>query len=145
MKYLQFFKNLWLKATWKQRIIAIGALLALAAIGSLIPQPPEPEPTPKTQASTEEPEPEPEKEAVFNSELDGSVQQVRDYLKSHLNDRDSYEEVEWGNVIKVSTPKHEYLVRHKYRAANGFGAKILKNQTFYLDKKGNVVGVQDLR
>ncbi len=81
---------------------------------------------------------------VTNSEFDGSVSQVKDYLKSNLNDPDSYESIEWSPVSKIKTLNHKFIVRHKYRAKNGFGGLVITNQTFYLDSIGNVVDVVDV-
>jgi hypothetical protein len=80
---------------------------------------------------------------VSNSELDGSVSQVEEYLKSSLKDPDSYESIEWSPVSIVETETHKFIVRHKYRAKNGFGGYVISNQSFYLDKDGNVVKVMD--
>lgn len=87
--------------------------------------------------------PEPAKEIVYNSEWDGSVQQVKDYLKATLNDADSYSSVEWGIVVKNPQTK-EFTVRHKYRANNMFGGKVLKHQLFLLDSLGTVINVSDI-
>jgi hypothetical protein len=93
------------------------------------------------------------KEIVYNSEWDGSVKQVEDYLKTTLNDAGSYESVEWGNVVKaardvpIATTEDPYdtrqitvfIVRHQYRAKNAFGAMILKHEVFTLDDSGRVI------
>lgn len=73
---------------------------------------------------------------VKNSIWDGSVSQIKIYLKSNLKDPDSYESIEWSNVTE--TPEG-YMVRHKYRAKNSFGGYIIENKLFYMDKKGNVI------
>lgn len=78
---------------------------------------------------------------VKNSGWDGSVKQVKDYLKSTLRDPDSYESIEWSEVKEKSDG---YYVRHKYRAKNGFGGYVVANQLFHLDFSGNVVDVRDL-
>lgn len=78
---------------------------------------------------------------VYNSSWDASVRQVEEYLKSSLRDPDSYEGIEWSEVKETSTG---YVVRHKYRAKNGFGGYVVSNQLFYMDSDGNVVNVQDL-
>lgn len=83
------------------------------------------------------------KPVVFNSEWDGSVAQVKNYLRNNLNDWDSYESVEWSEVQEVNLTTHKYIVRHKYRANNAYGGTILVNQIFYLDEEGNVVNVKD--
>lgn len=87
--------------------------------------------------------PEPAKEAVYNSEWDGSVKQVEDYLENTLNDPDSYSSVEWGTVVKNPDTKW-YIVRHKYRAKNVFGGTIIKHQVFTLDSLGTVLSVSDI-
>lgn len=78
------------------------------------------------------------KKKVENSAYDGSVHQVEDYLKSHLKDADSYQSVEWGNVVDV---KGNYQVRHKYRAKNSFGGYLLLNQVFVINHDGDVIEV----
>jgi hypothetical protein len=87
------------------------------------------------------------KEAVINSELDGSVQQVEDYIKNNLNDPDSYESVSWSEVFKLNDTKEigfaSYQVRHKYRAKNAFGGYVTEEKLFKLDYQGNVVDVRD--
>lgn len=81
---------------------------------------------------------------VKNMAAGGYVVQVATYLEENLNDPDSYEKVEWGRVqIVEGQPGFKYLVRHKYRAKNGFGATVLRNQVFCLDSGGNVVNVSD--
>ena len=79
---------------------------------------------------------------VKNSGWDGSVKQVKEYLKySYLRDPDSYESIEWSEVKRKDDG---YYVRHKYRAKNGFGGYVVANQLFHLDFSGNVVDVKDL-
>ena len=85
------------------------------------------------------------KEIVSNNEWNSSVYQVKDYLKNHLSDWDSYESVEWSPVRKVAASNYDYVVRHKYIAKNGFGGSVVSNQTFYLDAKGVVVNVEDYK
>ncbi len=81
---------------------------------------------------------------VVNSYLDGSVWQVKEYLKKNLNDADSYDPIEWSEVQQFDyVINHKYLVRHKYRAKNEFGGTILFNQVFYLDSNGVVVKIKD--
>ena len=84
-----------------------------------------------------------EKEVVFNNEMDASVKQVKDYLKENLNDPNSYDSVEWSTVVQHPETK-EYIVRHKYRAKNAFGAVMSYNQLFTMDSLGVVIGVQDI-
>ena len=80
---------------------------------------------------------------VVNNELNGSVWQVRSFLRTNLNDWSSYEPIEWSRVYRDTT-RGEYWVRHKYRAANSFGAKIIQNQIFYMDTiEGTVLRYND--
>ena len=80
-------------------------------------------------------------EVVYNSSWDSSVRQVKDYLKKNLKDPNSYESIEWSNVIKQSDGS--FIVRHKYRAKNSFGGYVVENKVFALDQNGNVIGSID--
>lgn len=77
---------------------------------------------------------------IENSTYDGSVTKVEAYLKSNLKDVSSYQSVEWSNVTPTD---NGYMVRHKYRAKNSFGAYELVNQVFYLNGNGDVIAVSD--
>ena len=79
---------------------------------------------------------------IENNTYDGSVSKVEAYLKSNLKDPKSYESVEWSNVTPTD---NGYMVRHKYRAKNSFGAYELMNQVFYLDGNGEVIAVSDYK
>lgn len=81
------------------------------------------------------------KEVVYNSSWDGSVKQVKDYLKKNLKDPDSYESIEWSDVVKQSDGT--FRVRHKYRAKNSFGGYVIENQLFVLDNNGNVIDIKE--
>ena len=61
------------------------------------------------------------------------------YLKSSLNDPDSYEEVSWS---KVDESDAGYSITHKFRAKNGFGGKILTQKTFYMTKDFIITNVK---
>lgn len=78
---------------------------------------------------------------ITNSAWDGSVWQVKKYLKKTLKDPDSYESIEWSTV---SEKNDLYQVRHKYRAKNSFGGYIIEECVFTLDREGNVVDVMRL-
>lgn len=80
-------------------------------------------------------------EVVYNSGWDSSVRQVKDYLKENLKDPNSYESIEWSNVVKQSDGS--FRVRHKYRAKNSFGGYVVENKVFALDSNGNVIGSYD--
>lgn len=63
---------------------------------------------------------------------------VRDYLRKTLNDWDSYEGEGYSEPSEVAdhNGKTCYLIRHEYRAKNGFGAMMLKKQMFYYTSDG---------
>lgn len=80
---------------------------------------------------------------------------VVEYLKNNLHNADSYEDVEWSPVLGIerlsplqaaqfqgSTAQH--FIRHKFRATNGFGGKVLENRLFAMDANWKVVEVVDL-
>lgn len=85
------------------------------------------------------------KEVVVNSEFDGSVTQVENYLKNeYLKDPDSYQSIDWSTVQKVDNNSNcKFIVRHKYRAKNGFGGYNVEEQVFFLDSTGKVVDMQE--
>ena len=78
---------------------------------------------------------------IENSEWDGSVAQVKQYLKRNLKDPDSYEGIEWSKVTKVG---NQYKVRHKYRAKNSFGGYVIEEFIFTLNEDGNVISKKNL-
>lgn len=74
-----------------------------------------------------------------NSEWDGSVLAVKEYLQNNLNDYSSSEFVEWSTVTKIYVGKEPYwAVRLKLRAKNAFGALILRD-TYYFMRKNTVI------
>lgn len=81
-----------------------------------------------------------ESEKVENSPWDGSVFQVKQYLKQYLKDPKSYESLEWSQVQENGS---NYIVRHKYRAKNSFGGFVIENQVFTLNKNGEVISVSN--
>lgn len=78
---------------------------------------------------------------VENSTWDGSVSQLKKYLKNNLSDPDSYESIEWSEVKNVDG---KYIIRHKYRAKNALGGYVIKNQVFELNLNGDVISVSDI-
>lgn len=79
-------------------------------------------------------------EIVSNSAWDGSVYQVKNYLRNILKDPDSFEAIEWSPVQNTDTG---YMVRCKYRAKNSYGGYVIENKIFILNKPGNVISVID--
>jgi len=86
--------------------------------------------------------PEKIRDIVTNSEWDGSVYQVEDYLKDNLKDPDSYDNIEWGPVQKTN---NGFMVRCKYRAKNSFGGYDIAHQVFLLNQNGDVTTVTNLQ
>jgi len=83
------------------------------------------------------------KKPIVVTDWDGSVKQVRQYLRQNLNDYKSYEELEWSKLYR-DTVNHQYFVRHRYRASNAFGAKIIQDQLFVMDTlTGSVIEVRN--
>lgn len=80
---------------------------------------------------------------VHNDVLDASVLQVKQFLKKNLNDPESYDGVEWSPVSQNPHTKW-FIVRHKYRAKNQYGAMQIFNQIFTLDSLGTVISISDV-
>lgn len=90
----------------------------------------------KTEENKDQIELEGIKMQVKNSPNDGSVWQVKEYLKRILKDPRSYESIEWGTVTKGNG---EYTVRHRYRAKNSFGGYTIEEHIFHLNMFGDVI------
>lgn len=82
------------------------------------------------------------RKVVENSSWDGSVRQVKSWLKDNLKDPGSLEFVEWSPVVKLAK-NQGFAVRAKYRAKNSFGGFVVENKVFSLDSSGNVEQVVD--
>lgn len=80
------------------------------------------------------------REYVGNDDYTGSVKQVVTYLKENLKDPRSYESISWSKVMHKDG---YYIVRHKYRAKNGFGGYVIENKLFYIDLYGKVYKIQE--
>jgi hypothetical protein len=76
---------------------------------------------------------------VAKSPVDGSVWQVKRYLKKNLKDPKSFDAIFWGQV--ASRSDGGYQVRCKYRAKNSFGGYIIEDQVFFMNSEGNVINV----
>lgn len=81
-------------------------------------------------------------ETVMNSAWDGSVWQAEDYIKRRLKDPESFEAIEWGQVVLV--PGGTYQVRCLYRAKNSFGGFAIEQVLLELDRDGNVTNMVNL-
>ena len=74
--------------------------------------------------------------SVRNSDWDGSVAQVKSWLKSNVKDPSSLEFIDWSPVTET---ENGYLVRVKYRAKNSFGAFVVEEKLFVLDSSGSII------
>lgn len=82
--------------------------------------------------------------APTTSPWDGKVYCVDRYLKGVLNDYDSAEYMQWSGPEKVKIKGVLYWrVRLKLRAANAFGAKIIKIYTFLIQNNTVVSATDD--
>lgn len=68
---------------------------------------------------------------------DGSVFCCKEWLRTNLNDWDSYESIEWTKPIKMDNGA--YLVSNKFRARNGFGGYRIATYVFLYTENGTVL------
>ncbi len=74
------------------------------------------------------------------SEWDGSVEIVKNFIKSNAKDASSIEFLEWS---KVSSLDEYWIVRCKYKGSNSFGIVITENKWFYIQNE-SVVKTKDI-
>lgn len=74
------------------------------------------------------------------SELDGSVKTVKDYVKNNANDASSIKFLEWS---KVSPMGDFWVVRAKFKGTNALGGAITENKWFYI-QNNEVVKTKDI-
>ena len=72
---------------------------------------------------------------VSNSSWDGSVSQVKSYVRKIVSDPDP-EFVEWSPV--VNRPDGGFMVRTRIRGRNAFGGYVLSDVWVWLDSSGKV-------
>ena len=73
---------------------------------------------------------------VSQSSWDGSVSQVKDWMKAHANDPSSLQYAGW-NLSKLGNGDFDVVVQ--YRAKNGFGALTLHRGDFILSPDGTIL------
>jgi len=83
---------------------------------------------------------EPDTFSITNSSFDGSVFVCKEYLRTHLNDWDSYQSVSWSKVVE--TPEGLLKTTNTFRAKNAFGGLILKTCAFTYTKQGTVISAE---
>ena len=79
---------------------------------------------------------------VFNTQWNGSVWQVTDWLEKHVPNEQTLKVLHWGKVMHV---KDEYMVRVKFSTKNKAGADVVSDKVFMLDGQGDILGVTDFR
>jgi hypothetical protein len=79
---------------------------------------------------------------VFNAPYDGSVWQIRDWLKKHAKNPASLKVLHWG---KVESLDDGFLVHVKFEAKNAAGAEVPGDKVFRLDGSGEIVGMVDFK
>lgn len=75
--------------------------------------------------------------AVQASPWDGSVYQVKDWLKENLKDPKSIEYIKWTPLIHMDDGT--YTIGVKYRAKNSFGGYVIEERIFTLNNEGKVI------
>jgi hypothetical protein len=64
---------------------------------------------------------------------------VKRFVLNQLNDPDSYEPVEFGDVILYASRTEPYIIYHRWRAKNGFNALVMEEYNFLLRKDMSVI------
>jgi len=84
-------------------------------------------------------------EKTVNSEADynnsKAKKQCMIYLAASLNDPSSYEPISWSDLTKTEGGNYELI--HRYRAKNKFGALILGDTEFLLNKNMEVISARE--
>jgi len=76
---------------------------------------------------------------VFNTTYDGSVWQIKDWLKSHVLDYSTLQVLHWGKVTDV---KGGFTVHVTFKARNKAGKYVTSDVVFDLDSQGNILGMK---
>jgi hypothetical protein len=75
----------------------------------------------------------------FISKYDGNCKPLTDYIKTKMNDADSYENV---NTSCNYIGNEQFEVIQQFRGNNAFGAKVLNKTTAIIDKNGNIISIK---
>lgn len=68
-----------------------------------------------------------------------SVKHAKSWLRQILVNSDSYEPLDWSQVILYNTPPYKYILSHKFIHQNEDGIRERCAITIYLDGSGKVV------
>ena len=77
-----------------------------------------------------------------NDPMDGSVQQVKEYLKQTVRDPASLKFLSWSDVIKG---EKDYRVVCTYRAQAGKFGLVTEKKVFFMDQYGRITAVSAVR
>ena len=119
---------------WKVGVIILVACILFAVAAQFLPES-RPKQQPAQVVKNEPPDPDERiiGKKPLQSSWDAEVLPVKRYLRTHLNDYDSSEFVEWSRVTKVTVDGQKYWgVRLKLRAKNAFGGYILRDTYYYM-------------
>ncbi|CAN5354836.1 hypothetical protein BH10ACI2_BH10ACI2_00250 [soil metagenome] len=84
-------------------------------------------------------------EKPAKSNVDGSIVEVKDYLRANLNDYSSAEFVAWSPVTFVRIKGQPFwTVKVKLRAKNAFAAYLLRNTSYFI-QRSTVVRAEGLK
>lgn len=74
----------------------------------------------------------------FERKFDGSIKPVVEYVKTTMNDPDSFKHVQTEWFIRNGADR-QYTVRMRYRGTNGFGAVVTEQIEVIVDQDGKII------
>lgn len=116
--------------------LIVGAIVLLIGIGVYAGLNAEPSSQPQANASRPTAHAPAVATGPTNSAWDGSVPEVRIWIKKNAKDPRSVEFIEWSPVVRDG---QNFLVRVKYRAKNSFGGYVIEEMVVVMDPTGKVV------
>jgi hypothetical protein len=69
----------------------------------------------------------------------GAIKSVKNWLEDKLINWDSYQSLEWSDVVQINVPPYMYVIHHQFKHHNDKGFIDRCSVTFYLDKTFKVV------
>ncbi len=83
--------------------------------------------------------------SIYPNAENSKIYQVINWLKDKLINWESYEALEWSDVVQVNMPPYKYVVYHKFNHKNEKGFIDRCSVTFYLDHGGKVISFHEWR
>ena len=68
-----------------------------------------------------------------------SLERAKHWLRQILVNKESYEPLDWSQVIQYNSPPYKYILSHKFIHQNEQGIKERCAITIYLDGSGKVI------